>query len=341
MKDYNFLINNNSLSSFLNLYNIKIEEIGNGNLNFVYKIYDDKNVFAIKHAKPYLKMLGEDFKLTPKRIIAEMNSLYYFNFLCPNYVPKIYYKDEKNFFFMMDYLDNYKSLREDFTNKKVYKKLGVFLFKTATNKPKENMYFECKELKEITKNYVFEFPFIKNHEALVVLEYFPQKEFSDKFLTNLEKLKNIFLNSKKTLIHGDLHTDSIMVKDENIAIIDSEFSLFCDISFDIGNLLAHTIFSSISNGNSFYKEKISLLFKDLEQLENYKETLQNSIGFCAVEMARRFYVPAKSKDLESIKNLENKKEAYEKSFKIADDLGSNYKKITSVDFLFKRLKNWM
>lgn len=342
MKNYKFLLKDDSILNLLNSSNLKIKEIGDGNLNFVFKISNNKkNTYAIKHAKPYLKILGKDFKLTTNRIIAEMNSMEYFNTICPKYVPKIYIKNEKKHFFLMEYLKHYKPLRKRKTNHKVYKKLGSFLFKVATNTPKKNSYYECEQLKQITKNYVFEYPFIKDHKSLVILSYFPQKKFSNDFLKNLEYLKNIFLNSKSSLIHGDLHTDSIMVKNNDIAIIDSEFSLYSEISFDIGNILAHTLFSSISFENKLYEKKIRQLFKKLKELNNFKKILQHSIGFCAIEMARRLYVPAKSKDLEKIKSLKKKKNAYNLSFNIANDIGSNMNKFNNVDSFLKRLDKWL
>lgn len=326
---------------FLEYSNVTIEEIGDGNLNFVFKVYDKKNCYAIKHAKPYLKLLGEDFKLTTNRILAEMNSLEYFHTLCPNYVPKIYHKNVDEKLFIMDYLQDYLPLREHGANINSYKHLGIFVYKLATNKPKEKLYYECDDLKEITKNYVFEYPFIDNHEALSILDYFPQKKFSEEFLKNLDYLKEVFLNSKQSLIHGDLHTDSIMIKKENIAIIDSEFSLCSEVSYDIGNILAHTIFNSIATKNNNYKIKIELLFQMLKSLENFTYILQNSIGFCAIEMARRLYVPAKSKDLENIQDLNEKIKAYELSFEISNYLGANINNFDSLESFIKKLKKWL
>jgi 5-methylthioribose kinase len=291
-------------------------EIGDGNMNYVYKLNDGEKTYAIKHAKPYLKILGEDFQLTQKRVVAEMNSMEYFHSIAPDFVPKIYHKSENEHFFVMEYLDGYSSLRENPQNTKAYEKLGNFLFLLSQNTPQNNAYYECEELKQITKNYVFEFPFIKNHEALVILDFFPWREFSADFLANKERLKEVFLHSKTSLIHGDLHSDSVMVKEDKIAVIDSEFSLFCEVSFDIGNLLAHVILAEIAHKNTPYQEKIYALLKPFE-----KDIVQNAIGFCSVEMARRLFVPAKSKDLQNA-------QAYELAFSIADALGSLHVKST-------------
>ncbi|RIV96587.1 phosphotransferase, partial [Vibrio harveyi] len=54
------------------------------------------------------------------------------------------------------------------------------------------------------------------------------------------KLKCKFYNKKQSLLHGDLHTGSIMVKPfNNIKVIDSEFSFYGPIGFDIGSLFGN------------------------------------------------------------------------------------------------------
>lgn len=317
------------------------KEIKKGNMNFVFHLCDLHQIYALKYAPPYLKMLGKSSYLTQKRIIAEINSMEYFHSLTPTFVPQIYIKNEQDFFFIMEYLEGYTSLQQSDAKPLVYEKLGEFLLALSSHAPNKNLYYECQELKQITKSYVFEYPFIKNHKNLVIFEYLPGQNFSQKFLTNLEKLKNLFLSPCKTLIHGDLHTDSIMIKKGKIAIIDSEFALFSDISFDIGNLIAHTLFHSIANKDKKYENKLIALFSKLSKLQNFQNVLQNSVGFCAIEMMRRLFVPAKSKDLESILIFEQKEKAYELSFELAHFLLEEYQSFSTLESFFKKLEKFL
>lgn len=336
MQEYDFFLHDASLLQLFDSSKFTIEQINAGNMNFLFKLSDGEKTFLLKHAKPYLKMLGENFPLTQQRIIAEMNSMEYFHSLAPNYVPKIYLKNEKNFFFVMQYFQDYSPLQQTASSSFIYEKIGNFLSLLIQNPPLKKKSFTCDTLKQITKNYVFEFAFIQNHEALILFDYIPKQRFSKKILTNLAKLKTLFLHESKTLIHGDFHTDSIMIKKDDIAIIDSEFALFSDISFDIGNLLAHTLFHSIAKQDSSYKHKFLSLFFALQTKKNFRQILQNSIGFCAIEMIRRLYVPAKSKDLESINSIKEKQEAYKKSFETAKYLLEEYDSFSSLDkFLYE------
>lgn len=341
MREYDFFLHNASLLKLFDSSKFTIEQIDAGNMNFLFKLNNEKKTFLLKHAKPYLKMLGKDFPLTQQRIIAEMNSLEYFHAVAPKFVPKIYLKSEEDFFFVMQYLEGYLPLQQVTSSSLIYEKLGCFLSLLVQNPPLKKESFTCDALKQITKNYVFEFAFIQNHKALIFFDYIPKQCFSKKILTNLAKLKQLFLHESKTLVHGDFHTDSIMIKKDDIAVIDSEFSLFSDISFDIGNLLAHTLFFSIAKEDKSYENKILSLFLALQELNDFQTILQNSIGFCSIEMIRRIYVPAKSKDLENIHSIKAKKEAYEKSFEIARYLLEEYDSFSSVEELLYKLQVYL
>ena len=51
------------------------------------------------------------------------------------------------------------------------------------------------------------------------------------------KLKEGFLTHAQALIHGDLHTGSIMVTEEDTKVIDPEFAFYGPIGFDIGAVI--------------------------------------------------------------------------------------------------------
>ncbi|MGO4839529.1 phosphotransferase, partial [Rhizobiaceae sp. 2RAB30] len=54
-----------------------------------------------------------------------------------------------------------------------------------------------------------------------------------------QRLKHLFAAKAETLLHGDLHTGSIMVTDEETRVIDPEFAFYGPIAFDVGMLLAN------------------------------------------------------------------------------------------------------
>jgi 5-methylthioribose kinase len=54
-----------------------------------------------------------------------------------------------------------------------------------------------------------------------------------------QRLKHIFAANAETLLHGDLHSGSIMVTDTETRMIDPEFAFYGPMAFDVGMLLAN------------------------------------------------------------------------------------------------------
>ena len=61
-------------------------------------------------------------------------------------------------------------------------------------------------------------------------------------------LKQKFMADAEALIHGDLHTGSIMVNDNETKVIDPEFGFFGPIGFDLGAVLGNLLLSYASQG---------------------------------------------------------------------------------------------
>jgi 5-methylthioribose kinase len=54
-----------------------------------------------------------------------------------------------------------------------------------------------------------------------------------------QRLKHLFAANAETLVHGDLHTGSIMVTDTDTRMIDPEFAFYGPMAFDVGMALAN------------------------------------------------------------------------------------------------------
>ena len=59
-------------------------------------------------------------------------------------------------------------------------------------------------------------------------------------------LKLKFLSEAQALLHGDLHTGSIMVTEEDTKVIDPEFAVMGPMGFDVGKLLGNLLMSFFS-----------------------------------------------------------------------------------------------
>lgn len=111
-------------------------EIGDGNLNLVFRIVDKeaKKGIIIKQALPYAKVVGESWPLTLKRAVIESNALRTFAGYAPQYVPKVYYSDESLAITVMEDLSRLQIARKGLIEGKTYpllsQHIGEFIAKT-------------------------------------------------------------------------------------------------------------------------------------------------------------------------------------------------------------------
>jgi 5-methylthioribose kinase len=99
------------------------------------------------------------------------------------------------------------------------------------------------ELSEITENLVFTEPYfdapMNRHTSPQLDECAAELRRDTSLKIEAQKLKQKFSAHAETLLHGDLHTGSIMVDEESVRVIDAEFAIYGPMAFDVGVLLAN------------------------------------------------------------------------------------------------------
>ena len=377
---------------------IVAEEIGDGNLNYVYKVKSVKNpnkAIIVKQAVPFLRCVGEEFPLSRERMTYEIRALKKFHNIFPNFVPKIYYSSEDMSLVAMQYLANHIIMREGLIDRVKYDNfsehistyMSATLFYTSSlalnssNKRELISKFNGNsELCKLTEDLVFSFAFMEhetNDNANVkgnkkALELFADNEFKEKILT----LKYKFMTQSDALLHGDLHTGSIMINQDETYVIDPEFAFVGPFGFDIGALLANLINNYIhhvvvtkdeefqswllnvtSEVLNKFQEKFlnywdehsdSALFVDgyLDNnfLRSYKQEfikniLRESVGFAGAKMARRVYGVAGVAEIRGIEDKTLRAEAEVLALKISRKFVMNYEDINNVEEIMEIVKN--
>ncbi|XWS54732.1 hypothetical protein CRYUN_Cryun10bG0114500 [Craigia yunnanensis] len=84
---------------------LKIKEVGDGNLNFVYIILGTSGSIVIKQALPYIRCIGESWPMTKERAYFEAVALKEQGGLCPEHVPEVYHFDRTMSLIGMRYLE--------------------------------------------------------------------------------------------------------------------------------------------------------------------------------------------------------------------------------------------
>lgn len=238
---------------------LSIEEIGDGNINYVYRIRDERNQTVIlKVATGTLRSSGRD--LTTDRIRLEAEYLRYAGKVDSDRIPVIYDFDEEQHAVVMQDIGHCKNLRyaleDEVETPGLSKQLGVFCARmaytysdfalTPAEKKELDVFFVNPEMCDISEDLVFTEPYNdykgrnrihpENQTLIELLNY-----GDEIFQARAAALRFEFMNRHEALLHGDLHSGSIFVAPEGCKIIDSEFAFFGPIAYDTGNVLAHFV----------------------------------------------------------------------------------------------------
>ncbi|MEY8764577.1 MULTISPECIES: S-methyl-5-thioribose kinase [Clostridium] len=253
-------------------------EIGDGNLNYVFRVVDlDSNKkVVVKQALPYLKIAGEGWKLTLDRNRIEAETLRLQDKVCPGSVPKVYYHSNECALTVMEDLGDMEILRKAMMEMKTFRnfprQIGKFmarnLFLTSDmgmspiEKKKIVGKFINPELCDITERLVLNDPYMNaesNDINKYIAEYVRENIWKDKNVClEVSKLKNIFMTKAESLLHGDLHTGSIFINDEKTVVFDCEFAFYGPYGYDIGLLFANFILNYVSWEGRTDKTKVDI-----------------------------------------------------------------------------------
>lgn len=257
---------------------VTCEEIGDGNLNYVFRLHDGKKGLILKQALPYAKVVGESWPLSLHRATIESHALQIFEKYVPEYVPKVYGHDETLAIIAMEDLLALTITRKGLIDGEDYpllsRHIGRFLahvlFYTsdfglqAEEKRVLDGQFVNPDLCKITEDLVFTDPFAnyETNDYEEELQNIVDELWCDKNLKlQVAQYKYKFLTRKEALIHGDLHTGSIFSSSSETKVIDPEFATFGPLGFDLGQFIANLLINALSREEN----KRSVLFYHIEQ----------------------------------------------------------------------------
>ncbi|MEK6659197.1 MAG: S-methyl-5-thioribose kinase, partial [Campylobacterota bacterium] len=384
-----YISNVKSVMDYFGFDEIRADEIGDGNLNFVYKIssiVNPQKALIAKQAVPFLRCVGEDFPLSRERMTYEIRALQKFYAIFPSFVPKIHYASEEMSLVVMDYLGSHIIMRKGLIDRVKYKNFSehISTYMAATLFYTSSLYLSSSDKRELigrfnsnaelcklTEDLVFSFPFMEhetNDNKNVKDNLQAQKLFADmEFKERVLELKYKFMTQSDALLHGDLHTGSIMINEKETYVIDPEFAFVGPFGFDVGALLANLVNNYIHHSVvtkdkdfqewllvtirevlekfcekflNFWKEyrNSALLvdsYLDESTLQNYKEKfvkniLRDSVGFAGCKMARRVYGVAGVAEIRGIEDKHLRTEAEKSALKIAREFVIKHDKIERV-----------
>ncbi|RWC92703.1 MAG: S-methyl-5-thioribose kinase [Mesorhizobium sp.] len=253
----------------------KVREVGDGNLNLVFIVEGDEGAVVVKQALPYVRLVGDSWPLPLKRSFFEYHALTRQERRAPGSVPAIHHFDEAQALIVMEYLAPphiilRRALIEGRQLPNIARDIGLFMARTLfrgsdlhmptkDRKADLALFADNVELCGITEDLVFTDPYFDaklNRHTSPQLDGLVAELRADRDLkVEAQRLKHLFAANAETLLHGDLHSGSIMVTDTETRMIDPEFAFYGPIAFDVGMLLANFWMSFFSQRGHEQTEK--------------------------------------------------------------------------------------
>ncbi|WP_053365042.1 S-methyl-5-thioribose kinase [Bacillus sp. FJAT-27245] len=332
---------------------LSCKEIGDGNLNYVFRVVDGNSgkSIIIKQAGPVAR-ISDEFKLSPDRNRIESEILSLQDKLAPGFVPKMYHYDPIMNCCVMEDLSDHEIMRSALMKHKQFPlfadHISTFMAQTLLlttdvvmgHKEKKELVksFINPELCEISEDLVYTEPFYdcpRNDVFPGSRDFVKEFIWEDKKLAlETAKLKFEFMANAQSLIHGDLHTGSIFIKEDSTKVIDPEFAFYGPAGYDVGNVVANLIFAyvnamftgpsvqveylerTISEVIDLFKEKFLALWEEkaverTARYEGFKEyyldsILRDTAAVAGLELCRRIIGLAHVKDITTIDQPETR-----------------------------------
>ena len=249
--------------------NPEILEIGDGNLNYVYRVTnptDSTRSVIVKQAVPYLRMVGEEWPLGRDRMTYEIRALQLYNELVPDLVPTIYHADEEMSTLVMQFLDDHIIMRlgmiDGVTYPNAAEHIGLFMAETLFRTSAWSMTSEDRralmdrftmnaELCKLTEEFIFTFPYMEhesNYSNPATDQWARENIHTDsEYKRDVLACKDLFVAKTDALLHADLHSGSLMVNQSETYVIDMEFAYFGPFGFDIGKIISNFLLCCTSH----------------------------------------------------------------------------------------------
>jgi len=314
-----------------------VEEVGDGNLNRVFRVRGPAASIIVKQALPYLKAAGRQWPLTRERARIETDAIAVHSRYAPGLLPRVEHFDAALSAIVLEDLDGFRSWRDSLVEEQptpgIAAQVGWYSAATllSTGKPDgpaDERYqlrgrFGYSELCLVTEDLVFTAPFTgaasnRYDDELTGLVRALRRDRALRMAVS--GLLSDFKTRPEALIHGALHTGSVLVQGRQARVIDLEFAYFGPFGFDPGMLLANLALAHIGHAATgdlefsaaiagYAREYWTALEAGCRQLWSADEPschqfltslVAEAARFAGVEMIRRIVGLAHVRDIDSL-----------------------------------------
>ncbi len=266
----------------------QVSEVGDGNLNLVFTVIGPKGRVIVKQALPYVRLVGESWPLPLYRAFYEYHALTRQAARDPGAVPEVLWFDKDQALIVMEFLHPHRILRQKFIAGERVAGLGQFLgryvarnafrgselsMKSAAKKADVALFAGNVDIPAISEALVFTDPYYVaklNHHNPALDAIVVQLRADLALKVAVQNLFVGFASNTETLLHGDLHSGSVMSTDSDSRVIDPEFAQYGPMGFDLGMLIANLVMAHLSQP----------AHREADDLEPYQEWILSVIVDC-------------------------------------------------------------
>jgi 5-methylthioribose kinase len=291
----------------------RVHEVGDGNLNLVFIVRGADGSVCVKQALPYVRVAGTSWPMTLERAFFEAS---YYSAVAPHVgglIPRIHRYDPELYCTVMECLSPHIILRQGLMAGRCYPNVGrdigeyvarASFFTSDLARPFEHkmdgiaLFARNKELVRITVDLVFCDPYRcseRNRHTSPQLDGIVAELRSDgRLKVAAAHFGQKFLNQVQALVHGDLHSGSVMVTEVDTRVIDPEFAFYGPIGFDLGAFLGNLLLSWYSQPGhaSGQDDRVAYQHWILEQAGTFWESFSRSFMAVWSGNARGDVLPA-------------------------------------------------
>ncbi len=242
----------------------QVREVGDGNLNLVFIVEGAAGSLIVKQALPYVRLVGDSWPLPLSRSFYEYHALTRQAARDPGRMPEVLHFDADQALIAMEYLHPHVILRHSLMAGVRHGGLGEALGRfcartaflgsdlamdTAQRKADLALFAGNVALCDITENLVFSDPYFDaamNRFTPALAPLVARLRADQDLKIAAQHMKLAFANHAETLLHGDLHTGSVMVAGDDCRVIDPEFATYGPFGFDVGMLIANFLMAFLA-----------------------------------------------------------------------------------------------
>lgn len=243
-----------------------ISEVGDGNLNLVFIVKGTSGGIAVKQALPYVRLVGESWPLPLSRAHYEHLALVHQARLAERLVPAVLHHDAPLALTAMQLLEPHIIMRKGLIEAVRYPRFvdDISTFLAQTLFFSSDLALSAAEKKQGIADFAGNHALCKITEDLIFTDPYrvaEQNRWTAPWLdataaafredldlhVAISRLKLKFMASPEALLHGDLHTGSIMVTDGETKVIDPEFAFYGPMGFDIGAVIGNLLMAYLAS----------------------------------------------------------------------------------------------